>query len=222
VSRKGALKLIVALAVFAVVGASIYLRNTREAEPGLTDLPEGVIAQINTFQITAADLDAHLASLPEKQRDIKSKDLEGALEYLIEKRILLAEAKKLPEKALPDTEGMDSEESEEALLEALRKHIVEAVKVPEKDIRAYYEGHKSEYEGQPGSSYGEMHDSIADYLRYDLVDEAFGKYRESLIAQAKVEKNRVWITKVRAELKDPLAETRGSGKVVVADFGRGI
>jgi len=220
VTGSRAIKLITAAVVFVIVGVGIYLRNTRGEEQELADLPEGVIAQ--ACELTVSDLDAYLASLPEKQRETKSKDLEGALEELIEKRLLMAEARKLPEEVVPDTEGMDRQESQEVLLKALREHVVKDVKVPEKDIRAYYEEHKYEYEGQPGGSYEEMHGSIADYLRYDLKYEAFDKYKESLVAKADVKMDREWILEVRARVRDPLAEARASGKVVIADFGRGI
>jgi hypothetical protein len=211
-----------AILVFAAVGLGLYLRNTREAEPGLADLPEGVIAQAAGRDFTQKDIDAHLSRLPEKQREIASKDLEGALEQVIEKELLLTEAEKLPKEAMPDTQGKSPGEKERALLDALEAHVIRDVKVAEEEIQAYYEEHKAEYKGQPGGSYEEMHESIERYLRYDLAEAAFREYKEEVITRAQVEKDREWVRDTRANVKDPLVEARASGKVVIADFGRGI
>ena len=216
------LKRVMAIVVFALVGAGVYLRNVREVEPGLADLPEGVIARTSAFRVMQSDLDAFLAALPENQRQISSNDLEGALEELIESTIFLAEARKLPEESQPDLAGKNPSEVDRLLLDALKAHAAGDVKASEAQIRSYYEEHRSEYEGQPGGSYEEMRESIAGYLQYDLLDEAFDRYRKSLVERADVKKDRGWVIGVRAKLKDPLAQARASGKVVIADFGRGI
>lgn len=216
------MKLVMAIVVFAFVGAGVYLRNVRNAEPGLADLPEGVIARAGGRDFKQQDIDTYLSRLPEKERKIASKDLEGVLERVIEKELLLAEAVKLQESSAPGAEGKSQTEKERALLSALEAHVVRDVEVPEERIRAYYEEHRAEYEGQPGGSYEEMRDSIEDYVRYDLADATFLKYKEDLVARADVKKDCHWISNARANVKDPLAEARASNKVAVADFGRGI
>ncbi len=221
-TRQGMLKLVVAVVVFAAVGLGVYLRNAREVEPGLADLPEGVIAQAGGRNFTQKDIDAWLFRLPAKQREVASKDPEGVLGQVIEKELLLMEAAKLPKDSVPDMQGKSRDEKERALLAVLEAHVVRDVKVPKEEIRAYYDEHRAEYEGQPGGSFEEMHDSIESYLHYDLADAAFQKYKSDLLARADAKKDRTWVGEVRGKVKDPLAEARASGGVTVADFGRGI
>jgi hypothetical protein len=219
---KKIVKLVTAIIVFALVGAGVYIRNTRDTEPGLVDLPDGVLARASELQVTRSDLDAFLESLPEKQREIKSRDPEGALQTLIEKRLLLAEASRLPEEFVPDMEGKSAAEAEALALKALREWVTRDIRTPEAKVREYYEEHRQEYDGKEGGSYEEMHDSIEQYLRWYETEIAYGEYRKSLVEKAGVEKDRSWVLEARVGVKDPLIESRMSGKVVVADFGRGI
>jgi hypothetical protein len=208
--------------VFALVGAGVYIRNTQDTEPGLVDLPEGVIAEAGDLRVTQSEFDAFLESLPEKQRAIKSRDLEGALETLVEKKLLLGEASGLPEEFAPDVEGESGTQAEALLLKALRERVTEDVRTPEAKIREYYEEHRPEYEGKEGGSYEDMHDSIEQYLRAYEAEITYREYRNSLVERAGVKKDRDWVLEARAAVKDPLAEAKMSGKVVIADFGRGI
>jgi len=220
--RKKTLNLIVILALAIVVAIGVYLRLARNPEPNLTDLPDRILAQGDNLKVTQSELDSYLAGLDKERREVESQDPEGVLENLIKNRLFLGEAKKLPKDALPDTAGMSPAEAGEALIGALRNHVTKDVKAPEENIRAYYEQHKSEYEGQQGSSYEEMRGAIADYLRYDLVYKAFESYTNSLVAKSNVKKNREWVNQIRAKITDPLAKARTSGKPIIADFGRGI
>ncbi len=177
-------KLAIATAVFVLVGAGVYLRSTRGEEPCLADLPEGVLASGRDIKVTEVDLEAFLNSLPQRTREVWSKDPEGSLEKLVEKRLLLAEARKLPEEALPNISGKSKVRREAILINALKVYVTKGVEAS--------------------------------------ADEVFKKYKAGLLARAELRKNREWVRQVRAQLTDPLAKAKASGKVVIADFGRGI
>lgn len=221
-TRSGTVKLIVAIAVFGIVGVGVYARYRREEEAGLANLPEGVIAEAGGMQFVQSDIDEYLDSLPESLQEVKAKDPEGVLKEVVEKWLLLQEAEKLPKEYLRDTSEELPEDAERMLLSALRDYMTRDAMVPEERVRAYYDEHRSEYEGREGGSYDEMHDSIKEYLRWPLVEKAFKERKKAVTAGADMKIDRGWISKVRSQVKDPLAEARSSGKVTAADFGRGI
>jgi len=221
-SRKNTIKILVAIVVFAITVFGIYFRITRSAEPGLAGLPDGIMAQSGDFSIAQTELEAHLAGLPEKQRELAAKDLEGTLDEMIQRRLLLTQAKKLPEGKLPDIEGMKEAKAQAALIKALKNDVTKDTTASEKEIKEYYEEHRTEYEGREGGSYDEMRDSIEKYIVYEKGDALFRGYVEELKQTSGVVKNRAWVLEVRSKIIDPLEDARKSGKVLVADFGRGI
>ena len=185
-------------------------------------LKKDVLAIVNKEEITLAVFDSIFNFLSPQMKDYYKDDKPAFLEELIVRQLLLQDArrKKIQEKPeYKNAVAENPEQAEDIMTNLLIRNMVAAVSVTESELREFFEQYKDQL---PEKNY----EAIKEELRQMALEEkqrlAIEDYINKLKSNAKIVRNEEWI-KIQESLvaDNPLNKALKSGKVVVADFGRG-
>lgn len=135
--------------------------------PARAALIDRVVAFVGDDAILASDLDKAYEKARAVTPDITKKEV---LETLINRRLLLREAKKL----FPETTDEDT-----LMKDYMDLRIRAFIKIPEQDIQAFYEQNKARFGGVP---YEEVKDKIEILLQEKEVNRRLASHLQDLRA----------------------------------------
>lgn len=201
---------IVLMLIAAVAGVFALRRARQAAEPAApTPTPTEAaatespwLAKVGDKVIRLADLEAFLATLPPPVREDIGDDKDQILDILIEREVLLQEARHLN---LGDTEEYRSalartpstpDAKEQALVEALLRRASASLPEPSDDeLRAFFEEHRAEV--PPGVDFEEIREDIRAHLLQQRQAEWFNRYLTDLKARSSVVVNEAELKRLR-------------------------
>jgi len=177
----------------------------------LKEMDPGVIATVGSTKIMKEYLEGKIAEVPERERDVFEQNQPFLLAQIVQREILLQEAKK---------QGLIKEEGEEHANEVIRKMVMkqaEKVEVTDEEIEEAYQEHKGRFgEADPK----EVKTMLREFLLQNKSRQAITQYIEDVSKGAKVTVDAKWAEEQHKLMSDnPVDKARGSGKVTVVDFG---
>jgi thioredoxin 1 len=220
------------VALVIVVGLVVVVAKNRLEPPSVAPLaePHGretVVATVNGQDITLGELDGVLLALPPEVRSMYGSAKHEFLEEMITRQVLLQEARRLnigqTEAYRAALEAADDRRDTEAraLIQALLSSQV-ALKPPatEQELLSFYQEHQVELPA--GVSFEEVKEQLRPIVEQLEQRESVASYVADLRARATIWRAEQWIAAQAALAADnPLDRALGTGRPVVADFGRG-
>lgn len=196
--------------------------NNRLFEKEMPSLPEKVLAKVNDEAITIAQFDSMFSVQPAQTRDYFEDDKAGFLEELIIRQLLLQDAHRNKIQDTPEYKSAIAEDSariEDVMINVLLRNIVAGTSVTETELREFFVQYKDQL---PNKDYESIHEQLRPMALEEKQRMVIEDYIDRLKSSAKIVRNEEWIKSQAALLADnPLSSAFGSGKPVVADFGRG-
>ncbi len=178
-------------------------------------LDKGVLALVNHSKITENYLKERYRILPEEYKNTYKNDKEGFLDHLIIRELLYQEAEKKGFAKGLNTK--DAEEKKDAAIEKLIESIIEKIDIPEKEMKDFYNAHKSEV---MGVEFEQVKPTIKNYLVQQKEGEVIDRYIEELKNRATIVRNEEWVKKQMVlKPSNPLEKALKSGKPTVLDLG---
>ena len=177
----------------------------------LKEMTPGVIATVGSTKIMKEYLEGKIAEVPERERDVFEQNQPFLLAQIVQREILLQEAKK---------QGLIKEEGEEQANEVIRKMVIkhgEKVEVTDREIEEAYQEHKGRFgEADPK----EVKTMLRQFLLQNKSQQAITQYIEDVTKGAEVAVDAKWAEEQHKLMSDnPVDKARGSGKVTVVEFG---
>ncbi|NLW51280.1 MAG: thioredoxin fold domain-containing protein [Candidatus Brocadiaceae bacterium] len=208
------------------VPVAVVMLAVLASAPGCDKAPEGgaatpagapardntVLATVNGEPITAGDLADALAALPEPARTAFKSDQIEFLDGLIVRKLLLQEIRKTSDGEAP------ARDDDAAVQDFIMARVMSQVEVAEEDVRAFYEEHKDEMDGEP--TFEEAKEFLTAYVTMEKQRAALKAHAGALRESAAVTYNEEWVAEQKARAADnPLDQALKLGRPVLASFG---
>jgi len=177
----------------------------------LKEMPPTAIATVGNTTIMKKYLDGKIAEVPEKERDVFERNQPFLLAQIVQREILLVEAKK---------RGLIKEEGEEYANEVIRKMVTERggeVEASDEEVEQVYKEQKEHFgEADPK----EVKTMLKAFLTQKKRHEAIARYLEESWKGTAVAVNKKWAAEQHKLMSNnPVDKARESGRVTVVDFG---
>jgi len=179
-----------------------------------------VIAEVNGKKISLNDFKKELAKLPENLRKGFENDYPGFLDELIDKELLLQEAK---QKGVPDIKEVaekikqNKNNKEDIIIEELIKiEVLPKAQVSEQEVHQYYKENTNKMQG---STYDQIKPQVQAFLLQQKQQAVFESYVAELRTKAKIKINEKWLKQETAKLKNPMIEALQNKLPTMVDFG---
>lgn len=177
-----------------------------------------VIAEVNGKKISLDHLKQEMKKLPESVRKNFENDYQGFLDELITKEILLQEAGRQKIDTISAVK-QDKEKRDGIVIEELLRHeVLPGVQVGEDEIMQFYKDNESQMQG---STYEQIKSQIYDFLLQQKQQDAIESYISMLLSNAKISRNKKWLKREEAKLKNPITEALKNNLPTMVDFGAG-
>ena len=180
---------------------------------GLADLGPDVLATVNGKQITRKYLEAKVAEAPEEYRKLFEKTRGFLLAQLVQREIILAEAKK---QGLVK-EGDDEKAENKGIYEVIGKQL-KAIEVTDAELKEAYEKHKDADLG--GAKFEDVKEKVQEAVLRMKQQEAMVKLLKEISKDVNVVVDDKFAAEQNKQITDnPVDKARASGKVSMVEFG---
>ena len=190
------------------------------------DAGDAAIATVNGEAITAAELDAVLAALPEEVRKTYQFSKADLLDDLVTRLILLQEARRAEiEKTetyrrIVEQAGEKAVDAQALLISAfVEDRVFAAVTATDEEVRCFYDENKARLPAE--TTFDQIKDRLKDLVARQKKLQALDEYIAGLKKKAKIVISPMWLDQQKTAAADnPLGKALASGKPVLVDFGR--
>ncbi|HOQ05353.1 MAG TPA: thioredoxin family protein [Anaerohalosphaeraceae bacterium] len=179
----------------------------------LEDLPEGILLQAGSVQITLDTIAKLIDSQPASVRD----EFKNNAFFLLEQEAVQRILPELAKQALAST-GTEPPKEDFALMEQFFQTVVfQSLQVSEPEIKTFYEANPDLF---GGASFEQVKAPLKAYLLDRKKQQAASEYIQKLGEQIPIRVSKDWLIKqAQAALENPVDKARRSGKPSLADFG---
>ncbi len=190
-----------------------HLLNGALASAALSDLPDGVLLDMGTAQITQTAVDDVLAHSGAELKDQLRKNALFLVQEMATKHLLLRAARDWAAETEADIEG----KSEPEIIGAHLQGRVSGLSVSDEEIVEFYAGNTDMF---GGAQLKDVKDTLRQFLLKSKRQEATDEYVRTIAGTYGVRISKDWLaTQAAMAMDNPVDKARASGKPSLVDFG---
>ncbi|MFH1007288.1 MAG: thioredoxin domain-containing protein [Candidatus Latescibacterota bacterium] len=181
------------------------------------------LVEVNGEAITQQQIEEELKTLPPQAQQAYREDAKGFVEQRVQRTVLLQEARK---RGFDRSDAVKAERippevnPDEVLIRVLVQDVTKDVFVSEEEIQTFIRENRDRF---PSDDMETLRPQLASFILSEKQQKAMDFWIENQVALSKIVWNTAWLkAHEKGQEANPLDRALGSGRPVLADFGRGV